>query len=417
MSRTASKQQLIVPECFSPEQLPSGLGIHADEARYLLDIIGEKHRHHAIEKDGYVRLQTGQLNRVIDPRRFRRLRRALVQLGLIEVDETYAPGSRSIGYRLKRRCLDSHPQVVEVVNPIVRDKLSQLRAVLEKQQERLRRPIHDLLVRAQGGLSLEGDPEPILSSACPHARLTQSAIVEQIRSGDLPFSVGPTCGRVFNALSGLKRELRPLLRLDGKPVASVDLSCSQPALLALCILEYMDHRGRHTYAATGSRGGKGRKTYSYVVPCSLSVCDPPEDVVWFKRLVCEDGFDLYEHLAEKTGKSRDEVKQRVLADVFAPKRHYPSPVRDAFESDFPSVARYIATRNSRDHGTLIRELQRRESNLVIHTVVPRIIQRFPVVTLHDAVFCRWTDIAEVEAAFQEVFQEIGFSMRLKRELW
>jgi hypothetical protein len=64
---------------------------------------------------------------------------------------------------------------------------------------------------------------------------------------------------------------------------------------------------------------------------------------------------------------------------------------------------------------LIRRLQRLESWLVVETVAPRLVGRVPVVTLHDAIFSTRHCLATVEAAFNEVFAEIGCRLSLKLE--
>jgi hypothetical protein len=46
-----------------------------------------------------------------------------------------------------------------------------------------------------------------------------------------------------------------------------------------------------------------------------------------------------------------------------------------------------------------------------------LVDRIPIVTLHDAFFCGCDDVPVLEAGFKEVFERIGFSPALKREDW
>jgi hypothetical protein len=125
---------------------------------------------------------------------------------------------------------------------------------------------------------------------------------------------------------------------------------------------------------------------------------------------------LYERLMELTCLPRDVVKLAFLRDVLAKRGRYPSAVETAFRRSFPDVYGYIRAVNRQNHGELIRRLQRLESWLVIENVAPRLVGRVPVVTLHDAIYSTLHSLEAVEAAFHEVFDEIGFRLSLKREV-
>ena len=71
--------------------------------------------------------------------------------------------------------------------------------------------------------------------------------------------------------------------------------------------------------------------------------------------------------------------------------------------------------NRDDHGTLIRLLQRAESWLVIEHVAPRLLGRVPVMTLHDAIYCRCADLPKVEAAFRDAMADLDIQLALKIE--
>jgi hypothetical protein len=50
-------------------------------------------------------------------------------------------------------------------------------------------------------------------------------------------------------------------------------------------------------------------------------------------------------------------------------------------------------------------------------VAPLLVGRIPIVTLHDAIYCRERDLPLVRAAFEEVFARIGFRLGMKPEFW
>ena len=122
--------------------------------------------------------------------------------------------------------------------------------------------------------------------------------------------------------------------------------------------------------------------------------------------------------------SRDDVKRRVLTDVFAKKRlpsgsEYPSPVEDVFAERFPSVYLFIRLFNCSgiEHKNLIRYLQTCESNFVIHSVAADLIEREAplVVTLHDAIFTSHDSVDMVVAGFEKAFDAQGFRMKITRK--
>jgi len=243
---------------------------------------------------------------------------------------------------------------------------------------------------------------------------TQESIIENLVTRRMGNSVSST-GRWFNAITGIKRELRQAIRLAGEALASVDLVSCQPAMLAFLM-----------QSVCPSRGVKGVASYKHSQ--SASECPPLTPACWsggsllrfsevseYRERVC--GGTFYESVFSSCGMDRSEAKRRFLVDVLAPRFRYPSPVRSAFEAAFPSVGQFICHVNQRDHGELIRLLQRLESWLVVETVAPRLVGQCPFITLHDAIFCGPGDIPLVQEAFEDVFADIGFTMRMKEESW
>ena len=124
---------------------------------------------------------------------------------------------------------------------------------------------------------------------------------------------------------------------------------------------------------------------------------------------------LYEHLMDKTGLSRAEVKVGLLRDVFGKRGWYPSPVEDAFRRSFPGVWGFVRRFNRDDHGALLKELQRVESDLVIGQVGSELAESGSgsFISLHDSVFCRRGDLPVVESAFDRAMDGVGFRLKLK----
>ena len=222
--------------------------------------------------------------------------------------------------------------------------------------------------------------------------------------------------RVFNSITGLKRELRSALRIDGEPLGSVDIRCAEPALLAIILTQN-----------TPPSCGKTALTYKHGVPGgpgSLPSLPAPSLAPLVPSLASPDVADfcglasagcLYERLVLLSGLDRPTVKLSFLRDVLAKRGRYPSAVEDAFRADFPTVHRAIRHVNRDDHGELIRLLQRMEAWLVVETVSPRLVGHVPTITLHDAIYSTGDGLPAVETAFLETFEAIGCRLALKVE--
>ncbi len=104
-----------------------------------------------------------------------------------------------------------------------------------------------------------------------------------------------------------------------------------------------------------------------------------------------------------------------MVDVLAKKGTYQSDVENEFRRRFPAVWEAIQRINETSHCNLIRLLQRLEAWFVIERVSPRLVDRLPIVTLHDAVYAPVHDLGPVEDAFRETLAEIGWRLALKPE--
>jgi hypothetical protein len=410
-----NKPSFDLPRSFDPaEFLPSRMLPHADAARWLVSTVLRKTAAHDTDLWGTVRLDSMILRRVMG-NLSGGIARALVAGGALET-ASYRAGVRCRGYRLACRYLGDRCARVPCMDQWLRDRLTREAERMEAKAEVARRlwlPVHHALNDEQRALTIDATAaDAILDGldALPkHARLCQDVLVGNLKRRDFRFSVSST-GRVFNSLTGLKRELRSALRLAGEPMGAVDIACCQPALLAVEMLH-----------ETPANGPKGRATYKSTprtlptepcpAPCpalSRSLGDSP-----FFRLAL-DGR-LYEFLVDRTGLTRDAVKLGVVRDVLAKRGRYPSPVENVFRREFPAVYSFVRRVNRDDHAELIRRLQRRESWLVVEHVSPRLVGRVRCVTLHDAIFSRAVNVDSVLGAFDAVFAALGFRLSLKSE--
>lgn len=396
-----------LPSSFSPTAFLNTprLAPQADDANWIVSTVLRKMAIKDVDNNGFAHLSSDIMRRILRKDTMTELIDALKH-GSIETSP-YERGVRCRGYRLSRRYLGEEVKFVQAGDPALlrRIEREKLRA---KEDFGERSKTHLSLIGLQNNLGIDFDPACKLIQALPkYSKTCQDVLVKSIHRREYAFSVSKT-GRVYNSITGLKRDLRRFITIDGEHVGCCDIKCCQPALLAALIRNYTTFEAKCLAAYW----------YSCVpvcvsVPVSLCVCAP--DFYTFESLVCDGSF--YSHLSELSGLSRDRVKHEFIVSVLAKKSGaYQTQVERVFCSEFPSVYRFIKDVNRQDHGTLIRILQRLESFFVIDTISRDLIGRVPFVPLHDAIYCGKRHLSCVDSAFSEAFERFGVKMSTKTEV-
>jgi hypothetical protein len=308
----------------------------------------------------------------------------------------YLPGQQYEGDKL-RRFYPTDPRLLERLDAVHRQE--------EADSRRYRSPIHDEWEGWQKDLRIDTRRARKIIAEMPvrsNPYDIQTLLVERIRTRQHRFTVD-AYGRVHNSITSLPRTLRQALRIHSQELGSVDIVNSQPALLAM-LIHNTDHT--HRWASHGhSLKGTAPSIYD-------DRFFPPEDGFSQYQKLATSGR-LYEHLMDRTALSRREVKKGLLRDVFGKRGWYPSALEDAFRRSFPGPWRFVRRFNRDDHGALLKQLQRVESDLVIQQVGGRLAGNGPFISLHDSVFCRRGDLPVVESAFEHVTAAVGFRVKLR----
>jgi hypothetical protein len=124
------------------------------------------------------------------------------------------------------------------------------------------------------------------------------------------------------------------------------------------------------------------------------------------RLCAVEGISL-------VGDPRESVKKALLRDVIAKRGSYPCAFEDMFRRAFPTVHSFVRFVNRDDHKTLVRVLQRLESWLVVEIVAPLLVDKIPILTLHDAIYSRKRDVDLVQDVFIDTCHRLGFRLAIK----
>ena len=395
----------LLPCGFDAESIVGPL--NADSARWLVSTVVRKLVANDVDRQGHAILSSAILQRVMG-HGYARIVRTLIEAGVLE-RSNYRVGESSYGYRLTADYLAQRPRRVLVINPVLLDRMRKEYQRTDAKQSERRLPIHEALNEAQHGLAVLPAARVEVELLPRESRLCQFVHVDRIERRELPLTISTT-GRVFNGLSGVKRELRRFVLLHGEAIGCIDVRNSQPALLGNLLLTGVPHqRGKRCSSIRHNAHARSPfRRLPLSLPFSSSSC--------FGSFVelASVGL-LYDEIASLCSRDRDFVKKRFLVDVLAKKGDYPSEVERVFRERFPAVWQAIHEINRDSHCNLIRLLQRVEAWLVIEKVSPALVRRLPIVTLHDAIFSRQGDLELVEETFAEVLEEIGWRLSLKRE--
>ncbi len=454
----------VLPEAFhpgdflrSPDLIP-----RRDDARFFVSLIVTKMAQRDLDRRGLAILHAKFLNKVMHKDTCAKVIEALLDGGVVE-RFGYKVGERSFGYRLCRRYVSGKHIRVPATDPGLIRRLERRCTRYSSELESRMLPVHRALAKLQSRLRIHGDEARSIldrvvettkyrhQDSPERVRMCQRILIDDIEQRQFHVNVG-TYGRMTNNITSLQREIRTQLHVNGEPLSSLDLSCAQPAFITRLIADTgimpnatnadpvnADPANAHDEATARNqpqaKQGTGNETKQDQQP---SIYDSEKNDPFLanpKVLGERDGGKLQFQQLVETGElydcllanlqlrgietARQKIKKRVLVDVIARGKRYPASDEEiAFREMFPWVSRFIRDFNRLDHGNLIRELQRRESNLVIEVVCADLVARFPemfMITLHDAVYVRPGDVHRVEQAFEREFDRVGCRMRLKVE--
>ena len=181
-------------------------------------------------------------------------------------------------------------------------------------------------------------------------------MITKIKDGDI-FWKFDKHGRFHSNFTNLRKGIRnQYLRIDGEPIAEIDIKTSQPFFLCQIL----------------------KKEWL------INDCD---DIKKFIKIV--EGGDLYKHFLERYPyefNDRNSVKPMMFKCLFN-KRKKVSHYKAIFRKEFPTVYEFIKNYEVNYGEYLWKSLQRMESHFIFNTVYPAIINQIKNIKLfsvHDS---------------------------------
>lgn len=298
------------------------------------------------------------------------------------VDETSA-GGKCFYYRLTPAYRDAPLRTRELTS-------TRLRASIERMTARHGRPeVTDPVHRA-----IKSRVER--ATVDPEYEYGTCDLVDRMVDGETYFVVDPM-GRLHHPLTTVPKEHRRHVRIDGHAdLVAVDVSCCQPALAGVVVRD--------------------------------DLVGPPDELVaavgrWLAD--CRDGA-LYERLMDRveidTGvrPERKRTKQRLLAVMYGLPEHTGTAVGRAVDALYPGLRAEFGRRAAVPGGLFARQLQRRESEVMIQGAAKEFIAGYPgevCVTIHDCLLVREHMAAAAVAIVRAAWRGTGFAAAVKCEPW
>lgn len=126
---------------------------------------------------------------------------------------------------------------------------------------------------------------------------------------------------------------------------------------------------------------------------------------------------LYQAVADRLGKTRDDAKHGIMV-AFFDKPGHPNAVAKALDQLFPAVMQAMRRMKQGNHRRLAHFAQRNESAFMFGRVVPRIMELRPdlfVSTIHDSILTTAGDAEFVRQVMLDEFAQLGLSPQVKIE--
>jgi hypothetical protein len=422
----------IVPRNFDAKAiLPTKLHRYADYLNYFLDLIHRRREFGCADECGYIGAKVEYLRHVAPDRIERTLRLALVAAGVVEQDRQYIIGIKSMGYRISDAWRGNGLCSVPCADDRFRNKIFDLNG--RDTFTSIRLPVHRHLRDWMRRLSIDAENarKAVLASPriFPDRDLWFHNIdrLADIRGrGNLTFCYCRQ-GRVHTNVTRIPREVRKFLTIGGEKLFGIDIRNAQPLLIYLYAVKSRIGHGTEKRTEEGEdedtsitmsnlehRNSQVSKNATLTKKESAT-----SDELERYRILCESGT-FYEYLQERSGEAveREEFKRLCYAHIFYGSNNIHSPITRLFGREFPEVFTVIKRAKRHDYARLACEMQRIESDLMIHGVCVSLMEtcpQAPLITIHDAIYTTSAYVETVQDAITATFAVAGLSPSLKIE--
>lgn len=339
----------------------------------------------------------------------------LVQCGVLECNNRYAPGKRSRGYRYTATYQTPVLKVEIEKRTLVKsinNKSAYWRQMTAKYGYLYKWFDEGLKVdyaaarewlwqRYQRDLS-KGRANPLPKYNARHTALMK------LHQGELRFTVDRTSGRLHTHLTGLKKELRRYITYNGQKLAEVDIRCAHPSISAL-LLNPAFYDEEQAYGGIITLRQAMPSLYKKIKKDNLGGYVSKNKGKFSAYLDAVNG-DLYQHMRQRLEEMvhdldslrehkkedrdediRDAMKSMMYCVMFSANTYFKQDgawPKQLFKEMFPEVYHVFNVLKKYDHTSLSVLLQKLEVRLVLDNAAKKLAAKnpgMPVFTIHDCI--------------------------------
>ena len=328
------------------------------------------------KRDKFFNLRCEDLMKVIFGKYITRVKRILVESGIVEVNNAYVVSKKSKSYRLSKakKYTDWHRKTTKLNIPYsVSDAEWIYLKILESSQR--------VKVNRDKAIYLF---EKEMDEKTDHSLECNKFLIQLINDKFLNLNIDYKTGRMFTAITNLSKELRGCLEIDGEQLVELDIASSQPLLLSTL---YQDH---------------GEEYFKY------------------KSLVESGRF--YEFMIDKTGgvKTREDIKSETYRYMFGLTNN-PNCAEYAFEfkKEFPVLDKILKNEKQDElwgHKIVSLKMQTIEAAIILgEAAVKCLSEDIDIITIHDSFMIKPKHKDRVLAIMKESFAKLGLNPTIKQK--
>jgi len=206
-------------------------------------------------------------------------------------------------------------------------------------------------------------------------------------------------GRIFTNFNLVKREFRQLCTIDNEKLTGIDLKSSQPYILASMMLNSDPCNPDYLlfYEIVTNHD-----IYDWMLK-EFHKTNPSKSIINFK------GFDENHYAINEIKQilTRNDIKPEFLKVLFKDNRGS-TPFQVILKNSFPEVYKFICNAKKDKKNELALSLQKAESKIFISAYKEMIKQNLKVLTVHDSIYCKISDINLVEGILKNSFDKLGY---------
>ena len=360
-------------------------------------------------KGGYIPLSAKYLENICTKRFYGIIRKILINLKIIECNESYVPGVFSKGYRLCPKYRFSYLKKIYIKDLRLEKKLNKIRAAKRFNLLDIEKKLYDNLmnleIEYEMALKIINERKFAGEFESERAYDTRICSVENLYNKKIIFAKDDKTGRIFTNVTFMGKELRKFLIFDQNRLCEIDIANSQPFFLNFILLDYYEkqeiNKRTNLYSNisylnninyyNNTTLSNNYHNINYNTPYVPSFYSLPKDVCHYYELTLSGTF--YEEIqimwGEELGKEldKDKIKKMTLTMFFG-FNHWKSKELDIFMEYFPNVWSVIKHEKKNNYKNLALKLQKAEAEFIINTVVKRIINEepdLPLYTIHDSI--------------------------------